>query len=176
MNNSSEKKPCSQCQKPKATLTCGLCSDPICKSCAEFISEETFLFLNPKPKELQHSSYCSTCFSQQIVPLQEKYEETLRRAKDILVFDITQGKETRLIKRLEKPIVVEDCADYDETVLRLAFIAADMGYNAIVDTDIKSKKIRSGSYQTSRFTGVAVPAQVSGDRLVKDRSIWQNPN
>lgn len=93
-----------------------------------------------------------------------------------MVFMKAQFKETRLIKRLEDPISVVACADYDETLLRLAFRAAQLNYNGIIDVDITSKKVRTGNYQTSVFSGTAIPANVREDKLIKDRSNWSSPN
>jgi len=150
--------------------------EPLCKGCAQFVDEESFSFLKSIPAELGHSVYCGPCFDQQVAPEMAKYQEILDRAKDILVYEKTQGKETRYIKRLADPVLVADCADHDETILRLAFFAAKENYNALVDVDLRSKKVKVGGYQTTIWSGSGVPAQVDASRLVKDRSIWQNPN
>ncbi|MCC2677947.1 MAG: hypothetical protein K0R29_523 [Pseudobdellovibrio sp.] len=100
----------------------------------------------------------------------------METAKNILVFEISQGKETRLIKRKEAKLVVEECPDRDETMLRLAFQAAEKGFNAIIDVDIKSKKVKEGKYQHTMYSGTAIPANVTDNKLVKDRSIWSDPN
>lgn len=105
-----------------------------------------------------------------------QYNENLERAKDIIVFEKSQGKETRLLKRKEHTLKVEDMADRDELILRLAFMSAVRGFNAIIDLDIKPKKILEGRYQHTVYSGSAVPVNVSDKQLVKDRSIWSNPN
>lgn len=110
------------------------------------------------------------------MPQLNQYDELMEKAKNTLVYEKTQGKETRLIKRIEKPVYVKDCPDRAETMLRLAFFAAQAGYNAIIDVDLVPTKIRTGSYQTTNWSGSGIPAQVNTGRLVKDRSIWQNPN
>lgn len=93
-----------------------------------------------------------------------------------MVFMKAQFKETRFVKRLEDPITVAECADYDETLLRLAFRGAELNFNGIIDVDITSKKVRTGNYQTSVFSGTAIPANVREDKLIKDRSNWSGPN
>lgn len=93
-----------------------------------------------------------------------------------MVFMKAQFKETRFIKRLEEPVKVAECADYDETLLRLAFQAAQLNYNGVIDVDITSKKVRTGNYQTSVFSGTAIPANVREDKLIKDKSNWSSPN
>ena len=168
--------PCSSCFKPKANLICGICQDSICKKCTQFVDETSFSFLAKVPQDLSHTAYCETCFTQKVSPELIKYNEMMEQAKNIMVFMKAQFKETRLIKRLEDPINVVGCADYDETLLRLAFQAAQLNYNGIIDVDITSKKIRTGKYQTSIFSGTAIPANVREDKLIKDKSNWSSPN
>jgi hypothetical protein len=167
---------CCVCQKPKTTLVCGVCQQDVCKSCTVFTEPDQFSFLLKKPEHLNHSAFCSTCYTEKISPEVAKYEATMETAKNILVFEISQGKETRLIKRKEAKLVVEECPDRDETMLRLAFQAAEKGFNAIIDVDIKSKKVKEGKYQHTMYSGTAIPANVTDNKLVKDRSIWSDPN
>lgn len=96
------------------------------------------------------------------------------QAKNTIVFMKAQFKETFFIKRVQDPISVVECADYDETILRLAFMAAELNLNGIVDVEITTKKVRTGNYQTSVFSGTAVPANILEERLVKDKSNWSN--
>lgn len=167
---------CCICQKTKTTLTCGCCQQDICKSCTEFVENDHFSFLKTIPPELNHSAFCSTCFTITVSPALVRYDALMEQARQIQVFEISQGKETRLIKRKEAQLSVADCPDRQETILRLAFLAAERGFNAIIDTDIKPKKIRDGSYQHTIWSGTAIPAQITDRQLVKDRSIWSNPN
>lgn len=100
----------------------------------------------------------------------------MKQAKDVQVFLNTQGKESRLIKRYEDPVLVTECRDHDETLLRLAFLAAEKGYNGLVDVAIVSKKIREGSYQKSVWQGSGIPATIEENKVIKSRSFWQDPN
>lgn len=167
---------CTSCEKSKSTLHCGVCQAQLCKSCAEFLSEDSFAFLLRAPQDFAHGVYCAGCFAEKIAPQLAAYEQTLEQAKNILVFNKSQGKETRLIKRIEKPVHVKDCADENEAVMKLAFAAAQANYNAIIDVNLIPQKVRTGSYQTTIWSGSGVPAHVQSERLVKDRSLWQNPN
>lgn len=167
---------CTRCQKPKANLNCGICQCNLCKNCAQFLEEGRFSFLAQVPEELSHGIYCDLCFSEKVSPALFEYDELMEKAKNILVYDKKQGKETRLIKRTEKPFKVVDCPDHDETILRLAFFAAKAGFNAIIDVDVTSEKVKHGSYQNMKWSGTAIPANVDESRIPKDRSIWQNPN
>ncbi len=123
------------CGKTKATLQCGICHEPLCKSCTQFLDEGQFSFLPRIPRDLTYHTYCDTCFTAKVA--------------------------TAL-------------ADYDQKLL--AFLASLEKCNAVIDVDLKSKKVRAGSYQTTVWSGSGMPANVSDELLVKDRSIWDDPN
>lgn len=167
---------CQSCQKPKAGLECGLCKSSVCKSCAQFVDEGQFSFLAEIPEDLSHFTYCALCFDRTVAPALAQYNETMELAKEVLVYTKSQTKETRLISRKEPPVKVVDCKDHDETILRLAFLAAKAGFNGIVDVHLSSVKVKNGSYQTMRWSGTGVPAQIDPKKIPRDRSLWQNPN
>jgi hypothetical protein len=125
---------------------------------------------------LPHSAYCPTCFDNHVAPIAAVYDQTVEKAKDILVYERSQGKETRFLKRTEKPVRVERCLDRPEALLRLAFYAAAAGYNGLIDVDIKSEKIRNGPYQTTLWSGTGIPTQIESRKIMKDRSLTKNPN
>jgi len=156
---------CYVCKNPKANLVCGVCQQSVCKRCAEPLRQGEFEHLVPKPPELAHEIYCNYCFNGKVQPAKENYDETLEKAKGVLVFLKSKSEETRQMKRKEKPISVEDCDDYDGTILRLAFRAAQLGFNAIVDVALTSKQIRNAGYQTSRWSGSCIPVRVDAERL-----------
>lgn len=169
-------KNCVSCKKTKSLIQCECCQADVCKYCAHILSEDIFSFLVEKPKELSFQVYCHACYLVHVESALENYNQTIEKAKEVQVFLSNQGKETRLIKRLEKPIKVENCPDHNETMLRLAFMAAKKDFNTLVDVHITSKKVREGSYQKLIWSGVAIPVNMNSRQVVKDRSIWQNPN
>ena len=171
-----EKLTCATCQKSKALLNCGVCDTITCKYCAQFLEEDTFSFLKSKPEILQHSVYCPTCYQEHVESALLKYNQDLEAAKDILVFFKNQGKETRLIKRLEDPINVYECIDYQDAVMRLAFLTLKAGYNGIVDIVVTSEKVRNGNYQTLVWKGTGIPTIIRADKLLRDKSLEQTPN
>lgn len=171
-----ENQNCITCLNGKAQLVCGICQSHICKKCAHFVDETQTLYMTNKPEVLKHTTFCGACYDAQVAQVMDAYEQTLARAREILVFDKSQGKETRFISRKESIIKVTDCSDYDEALLRFAFIAAQLNFNAIIDVDLHSRKVKTGSYQTQLWDGTARPANVSEHKLMKDRAIWDNPN
>jgi len=126
--------------------------------------------------ELKHSIYCPPCFNQHVSDVWDDYQQTMEKAKNINVYLSNQGKETRLIKRKEKPIIVTNCKDHDETMMRLAFQAVKAGFNGLVDVDLVSQKVKIAGYQTQTWSGKGVPVNLTGHHVVRDRSIWHNPN
>jgi hypothetical protein len=168
--------PCQTCHKSKAKLKCGIGHEDVCKSCAQFLEEDSFSFFAVVPENLRHSVYCPTCFDLHVAQAQRDYQELMGRARETLVYYKTQSKETRLIRRTEETVSVLDCQDHDELILRLAFFAAQAGFNSIIDVQVHSKKVKLNGYQTTVWSGSGLPANVKEKYLVKDRSIWQNPN
>lgn len=159
---------CQSCGKASSTLECGLCKEALCKNCAEFLEAETLAFLKPLPEDLSHAVYCGSCYAKTVAPALESYSDTLEKAKNVFVYLKKQGKETRLLKRTAPPVQVLDCPDYDETLLRLAFLAVQDQYNAIIDVDITSEKVRHGGYQTLKWQGRAVPTHIDPRRAERN--------
>ncbi len=156
---------CTICQKPKAKLECGLCKEPICKGCTQFVDENFFSFQKEIPKDLAFTTFCGTCFNLTIEPAIENYEETMQKAREVSLFYKDQGKETRRMVRAEKPIVIENCLDKDELILRLAFRAAEESFNTLVDVDLVSQKVKQGNYQHLIWKGTAVPISLEPEKL-----------
>lgn len=165
-----EKNECSACRRPGAGFECGLCHEQFCKKCSQMLPEDTFGFWSEIPESLRHRVYCGACYDSGVLPFQEEYEETIERAKEVFVFFKTQRKEIPLTRRSKLQYRIDACKDRDETIFRLAFFAAKDGYNAIIETDVSAKKVRNEGYQTSIWSGTAVPASVDAGKMdLQDR-------
>ena len=156
---------CISCGKPKAVLNCDVCDDALCKKCDQILEADAFSFLESIPDSLKHVHYCGSCFDSTVAPELESYQEIMERAKNAFVFFTTQKKETPLIKKSREVLKVSNCLDRDETILRLAFLAAQADYNAIIDVEVESTKVRNGAYQTSRWGGSGVAAEIDGKKV-----------
>lgn len=161
---------CDSCLKNKATFTCGICSTCVCKKCAQFVSEDIFEYSSSKPAIAQHDAYCASCFDSQVAPEVQKYESILENARKVRVLFKGNGKAVRalFIKKQEAPISLKQCADHDELILRLAFMAAERNFNMLVDTEIKSEKVRNGAYVKLVWNGSAIPAHAEESRFQRD--------
>lgn len=150
---------CKTCRKPKANFECGICHEHMCKTHTQFVSD-TFSFLKKVPQELTHPTYCVNCFDDKVAGPLADYENTMEQAKEVMMFTKDQTKMTGHLKRKEEPVSVVDCEDQDETILRLAFQAAQMGHNCILDVDIKTRKIIVGSHKKTIFSATAIPITI----------------
>lgn len=150
---------CKTCRKPKANYECGLCHESVCKSCANFLGDG-FSFLKKIPADLSHTVYCSNCFDEKVAAPLEAYNHTMALAKEVIVFSKDQTKQTAHLKRKEDPLVVEDCEDEIETVVRLAFFAAQDNFNCLLDVHVTNKKIIVGSHKKTVFNGTAIPTTI----------------
>lgn len=146
---------------------------PTCQSCALevpkkdrlFVDEETFGFLTRLPAGISIGLYCPVCHASHVQPALDRYIEALEAAKNVNMFYRTQSKECRFVRRIESPVEVHDCDDKDEAILRLAFLAVQAGKNALVDVEVRSRKIIDGGYQSSSWSGRAVPADIEESQL-----------
>lgn len=156
---------CASCRRPKVAVNCGVCENPLCKNCAEFLSESSFAFMAEIPENLKHSYYCPSCFGAHVEPVRANYDETMARAKEAFIFFATQRKPIPLLKKSKESVRIDECEDRDETILRLAFRASEQGYNAVVQVEVVSEKIRNGGHEKSRWRGVGYPAIVDTEKL-----------
>jgi len=166
-----EKSVCGICQKPKATLVCAMCQHPVCKRCRQVLEKDSFHFMPTIPVEFTHRNYCGLCYDAQVAPALETYHSTLRHARRVFIFDRRKGEQTRLMRRSEKPLRIEDGTDRSETLLRLAFLAAKAEFNALIDVEISAEKVRNSGYQTSRWSASGIPTKVDADKLNREDAL-----
>lgn len=164
-----EKHDCVNCYKLKPASICDVCQGFVCKDCVQFLEPSTFSFYHSIPEPLSHNRYCSRCYDTNVGPALALYEEILEKAKNIHFFFITRYKPVPLIRRHKEAVKVEECFDRDETILRLAFFAAELGYNAIVEAEVVSKKVRNQGYQKAIWHGKGVPALIDAEKF--DRAV-----
>jgi len=157
--------PCAVCQKPKAPKTCELCHASICKSCQETLPADAFLYQAKRAPYLEHKSYCVRCYDEQVVPALHAYEEMSEKAKDVYYLSKAYPGYIRVLQRHTRRVEVPDCDDRRETILRMAFMAAEMGFNAIIEAEVESFKTRYHAYQSARWKGSAMPAKIDGEHL-----------
>ena len=156
---------CISCRRPNAKHKCGICEEPVCKSCAQFLPAESFPFLTSKPEHLTHTYYCPACHSEKVAPEIESYDEIMSRAKEAFIFFTTQKAGLPILKKAKVPVKVEQCPDRDEAILRLAFAAAQAQYNCVVEVDVAHQKIREGAYQTTNWRAQGFPAEIDAVKM-----------
>ncbi len=159
MESPTETQTCITCLSPKIRLKCGICEGALCKSCSIFHEDTTFTDWPEVPKVLSQAPFCHSCYEEKVRAVYEECLAIHERAKDLSIYDIKQGKETRLMKRLEAALKVESSDDREETLMRLAYLAAKAGFNCLIDVDLVSEKIRDGTYQTTKWSGSGIPTE-----------------
>ncbi len=149
---------CVLCHKNKTALRCDSCGEASCKKCVEFIDEDLLELIALLPEELKNKTFCLNCYNQGISEQVSDYLELVEKAKKVSVFSKIQSKETRRIKRIVDPVKVLDCEDRNETLMRLAILAVEKGFDTIVDVEIRSKKVGEGkAYKKLVWDGLGVP-------------------
>jgi hypothetical protein len=66
-----------------------------------------------------------------------------------------------MFRRSATVLKVEGCADREEALLRLAFLAVKANYNMLLDVDLTAEKVRNAGYQTSRWQAKGIPVHSS---------------
>ncbi len=157
---------CSQCSAPLPTFECQACATALCKRCAQFADMEIFEWLAEMPKGLKSGAYCNSCFVIHAQPQIEAYQELSDKADRVALFEISQSKETRFFKRNKKAFKVMNCVDRREAEVRLSFMAAQAGFHALVDIDLRAEKVHTGgSYKKSNWSGTAMPVNADPAKL-----------
>ncbi len=131
------------------------------------MGENYFSFLTPVPTALTHAVYCGRCYDDKVAYARQEYDLQMEKARDVFVYYKGQGEETRLFKRNEDPLKVSDLTDRSEVVMRLAFQAVQNGFNTLVDVEVKSEKVRSGAYQTTKWSGVGTPTNADAEKIYR---------
>lgn len=157
---------CVVCESKKGLQPCGLCARSACKKCIHDLGPEMFAFMDPIPEELSHRLYCPDCYDAKIAEPVRVYEELVEKAADIYYLSKDYPGYVRVLKRHTKRVTVPACPDRRETILRMAYVAAELGMNAIIEANVVSKKVKtSQKYQSTEWSGSAVPAIIDGDQL-----------
>jgi len=151
---------CASCQKTGVNFKCGICGSDLCKACVEIINEDQFSFLEIIPADLCHTSYCDSCYQEKVHYEIQSYNSIIEQAKNVSVYDKTQGKETRWMSRKEKPIRINNCLDKEEALLRLAFLTVKRNFNTLIDVEVAFKKEKINGYQRSIWTATGIPVQI----------------
>ena len=146
-------------------MSCDLCEAKVCKSCVSFLDEETFAF---RTEVGGVETHITACFESRVAPEIATYQENLEKARGVYIFFKSQKRPPPILTRSKRVMRVAACPDRDETILRLAFQAAELGFNAVIETDVISKKVRNEAYQKLSWQGTGEPAKVDEGRMERE--------
>ncbi len=150
------------CRLPRADRACDGCSEHLCRTCSIIISpEEDFCFEIEPTRKPTGSTFCGLCEDRILNPLREKYAETLAAARQVNVIPKAYRGRVTIIKKGTHILVTGPWADTKQAELALAFLAARKGFNAIINTQVVSKKVRNFGYQRTEYNATALPADIN---------------
>lgn len=156
---------CKTCRKPKAPYQCGLCHDFMCKSCTQFLTEDFSAMRKPIPEFLRHPSYCMNCFDDKVAEPLSTYNETMEKARDIIIYSKEQAKLTRFVNKKAEPYHVEGCEDEEAALMKMSFYAVEDGYNCLVYVQFQNKKLIVGSHKKTLVNATAIPANIDPTQI-----------
>jgi len=149
---------CSVCVSEKTALNCNLCQSGSCKKCSYFIDESDYEYLMLLAEKPNGDTFCPNCYDEQVEPLLKKYDQVYQLAKEVNAYVGNTDLRARAIRRIEKPVKIEDCPSREDALLRLGFLVAQKGFDTMVDVKIVSKKVGGVKrYKKLIWSGVATP-------------------
>lgn len=158
---------CVSCRKSTAESLCGVCGESVCRKCRQFLGEDEFPWAPERPPALRHTYYCDGCFAEHVEPFRDDYEATCELARNINIFFKHSKSLFKVRRRATHGVEIQGGVDRDETILRMAFQAARLGFNALTEVEVESAKIRHAGWQKSTWTGRGWPAEVHSHEMDK---------
>ena len=89
----------------------------------------------------------------------------MKKAKQVFVIDQPRRRPLPILKSSKDLLKVKKCADKAETILRLAFLAAELGFNAVLKVKVSYEKIRNAGYQKMEWSGEGFAAELDPARM-----------
>ena len=156
---------CVYCSSKKTPFCCELCGAVSCKGCTVRLDFEKNPSLARIPSLVGREIICASCFDAHGAEAQARDRDLESRAKETYFLTKNFRGNVRISRRHTKRVSIEGCADRRDCILRLAYFAAELGFNAIIDAELESKKIVMGRYQSAEWRGSALPATIDGEHL-----------
>jgi hypothetical protein len=159
---------CSICNAPKAPKNCSLCQASICKNCQIQLRSDAFLYRYPLPEKLSHLNYCARCYDEHVAAELAHYEVLAEQAKNVYFLTDSYLGYVRVLQSHTERISIPDCDDRREIILKMAYQAAELGYNALIKSRVESRSVNIDGYHSSRWKASALPAKI--DEVQLERS------
>jgi hypothetical protein len=70
-----------------------------------------------------------------------------------------------VIKKSRTEVEVKSGSDRDDVLLKLGFLAAELGFNGLMRGELVRKKVRDHGYQKMEWSGRALPVKVDEGKL-----------
>lgn len=147
----SETESCYFCGRKALRHCCG-CEKPVCKDDTHFVDRELLRYHPKPPKQFNLTHYCPDCYERSILPHVEKYEEVRARAAKITIVRDNYRGLVPCLKRVNTPVTVKRHADEFHATEHMRYLAAEEGYDAIVDFSTEGKQKRNAGWQTTEWS------------------------
>lgn len=156
---------CCFCRLPRADNHCELCETDVCRHCLRRLPDDAFEFQESVPEDLKHQKYCPNCYDAVVMPALERYERQFRTARELHFWTKSYRGSLPLLRSSRTQVSIRGARDKDWLILALAFKAVELGFNALTQVEIKSKKVRQNNYQRTEWQGTGLPVDVDLERV-----------
>ena len=144
---------CISCRQAKPSRPCAHCAEPVCRRCSV-------------------EMHCPICHTQHVEPKLAAREELLARAREVHFWPKSYRGHVPVLKKAKTWVEVTDCADKSEALMQIAVMAAEQGFNALVQGELVGRKVKNGedrkAYQTMHWDARGTPAQVDEEKLERN--------
>lgn len=121
-------------------------------------------------KGIHHLS-CPDCNEKVFNPIFEQYQNNLELAKSLPIWPKTYRGKIPILNKSIQNISISDCKDRKLALLKMAFQAIELGFNALSDVEINQIKIRDHGYQKMLYNGTAKAINADRSKLIDPESI-----
>lgn len=160
---------CESCHSNNTDKICGYCTKPTCKKCVVYCDLELNEWYKNQ-KDIHHSA-CPDCNENVFTPIYEKFESDMNEAKSLPIWPITYRGKIPISAKSSQLISVKDVKDRKLALLKMAFNAVELGFNALSDVEIKQIKIRDHGYQKMLYNGTSKAIMADRSKLIDPESI-----
>lgn len=159
------KQTCIFCHLQRQTVRCGVCENPVCRSCALHVSRADFELFDELDATLLHPDYCPTCYDSTVALAKAQYDEIVERAKQVHYWPKSYRGAVPILKKSQVKLRVANVTDEKLALLKLAVEASRSGFNALIHGEISARKVRNHGYQKMLWSGSAMAATIDESKV-----------
>ena len=162
------KEVCSFCRQPRAIEVCEVCNEFTCSKCMIRHNPESLEALTSIPIELEAVDCCPRCYDAKVQPALDAYNEVLERAKAVGYWSKAYRGHVPVLEKGRIEVAVQDGKDREDVIYKLGYLAAEQGFNGLINGVVDSKKVRDHAYSKMVWSGKALPCRVDMEKLDRE--------